>query len=279
MPAYLSCRPSLRTAGSAADSPSKGIGWQAVRVVASFATSVVWPAPRPTAAQVLVCFSFCGGGTTAFRPWANALSPDVDLALVCYPGRERRIVEPLAQTWTDLMDDVLASVRSIAHRPYVLCGHSLGAWVAFEVAVAAERGGFEPPRALVVSASNPPTAAPQERVMSPTANDPDEVLLDWMRREGQLPEIVIADPGLRGLALDLFRGDKRAAATYEFTPGSTVRAPMQVFSGAEDTVIWDAEGWRAHAAGDYRHDRLAGGHFYTPEIWAQFPQQIAALAS
>jgi surfactin synthase thioesterase subunit len=246
-------------------------------MVASFATGLVWPAPRPTAAQVLVCFSFCGGGTTAFRAWTEALGPDVDLALVCYPGRERRFTEPFAQTWTELMDDVLASVRSLAHRPYVLFGHSLGAWVAFEVASAAERAGWQAPQALVVSASSPPTLAAQERVTPPTAADTDELLLEWMQRVGQLSELVVADPGLRALALDLFRADKRAAASYEFTPGRTVQAPMQVFSGADDSQIFGVDGWRALAAGEYRFDELPGGHFYTPDVWAQLPRRITAL--
>jgi len=228
---------------------------------------------------VLVCFSFCGGGTAAFRPWAGVLSQDVDLALVCYPGRERRIVEPLVHTWAELMDDVLASVRSLAHRPYVLFGHSLGAWIAYEVAAAAERDGWRAPQALVVSASSPPSRAAQEQRVQPTANDTDEFLLDWMRRVGQLSELIVADPDLRALALDLFRADKRVTASYRFTPGRTVRTPVQVLSGVEDTLVSGEDEWRELAAADYRFDKLPGGHFYTPEVWAQLPNRIAALTA
>ncbi|HZM74977.1 MAG TPA: alpha/beta fold hydrolase [Candidatus Limnocylindrales bacterium] len=228
---------------------------------------------------MLVCLSFCGGGTTSFRPWAGALAEDVDLALVCYPGRERRIAEPAMSTWTGLMDDVLALVRSLAHRPYVLFGHSMGAWVAFEVAAAAERDGWPAPRALIVSASSPPSRAAQERLAPPTLGASDEQVLDWMRRVGQLSELIIADPGLRALTLELFRADRRASDSYEFTPGRMVRAPLQVLSGVDDPQVTDEGGWRALAAGDYRFDKLPGGHFYTPEIWAQLPRHIAALTA
>jgi surfactin synthase thioesterase subunit len=248
-------------------------------VVVSFTTGIVWPAPRPQAEQVLVCLSFCGGGTVAFRPWADTLSQDFDLALVCYPGRERRFNEPMAGSWSELMDDVLVSIRSLAHRPYVLFGHSMGAWVAFEVTAAAERGGFQAPQALVVSASSPPSRAAQEELEPPNANDSDEVLLDWMRGVGQVSELVMEDPGLRAYALELFRADKRVTSSYEFTAGRSVRTPMKVLSGLDDPHVCDIDGWRALAAGDCRFDELAGGHFYTPEIWAQMPSRIVALTA
>jgi surfactin synthase thioesterase subunit len=245
-------------------------------MVASSPSGLVWPAARPGAARVLVCLSFCGGGTSPFRSWINALPADVDLAMVCYPGRERRIAEPAVQTWTGLMDDVLASVRTI-DRPYVLFGHSLGAWVAFEVAAAAERGGGPAPQALVVSASNAPSRAAQERLLSPHAADSDELLLEWMRRVGQLSELIVADPDLRAMALELFRADKRAAESYEFALGRTVGAPMQLLCGAEDTQVRGEDGWPELAAGEFRFDLLPGGHFYTPPVWAALPTHMVAL--
>jgi surfactin synthase thioesterase subunit len=201
----------------------------------------------------------------------------VDLALVCYPGRERRITEPAAQTWTGLMGDALASVRAI-DRPYVLFGHSMGAWVAFEIAAAVERDGGQAPQAVVVSASNAPSQAARERLMSPRATDTDEDLLGWMRRVGQLNELVLADPDLRSMALELFRADHRAIESYEFASGRTVRAPLQVLRGADDSQVRGEDDWPALASGGYSFDTLPGGHFYTPEVWAALPRWMAALA-
>jgi surfactin synthase thioesterase subunit len=66
--------------------------------------------------------------------------------------------------------------------------------------------------------------------VSPASRSSDEALLGWMRRVGQLPEAVLAEPELRQLALDLFRADKRAAESYGSPPArsSTVHSGTSV---------------------------------------------------
>jgi surfactin synthase thioesterase subunit len=240
-----------------------------------YANGVLWPAPRPDATRVLVCFGFCGGGTSAFRSWVHAVPADVDLALVCLPGRERRIAEPPAQRWDDLMTEALTSLRSVVSRPYVLFGHSLGAWVAFDAAVHMEQSGGPRPSALVVSASNPPSRAARERRQAPSSQTSDAELLDWLCRVGQLPAAIVADPALCQLALDLFRADKRAAESYAWVPGTTVRCPMLLLRADDDIFVEPADtAWSALASGPYRYERLPGGHFYTPDIWAELPHHM-----
>jgi len=237
---------------------------------------VVWPARRPDADRVLVCLSYCGGGTTAFRPWARVLADDCDLAVVCYPGRERRMAEPAPHDWPTLFGDALAAVRSVVDRPYVLFGHSMGAWMAFEVAVAMEQTST-PPVALVASASNAPTRAEAVRRRPPRAGDPDEDLVRWMANVGQLSPVVLADPDLRQMALDLFRADGWAAESYEYVQGTTVRAPLHILQGTDDAQLDDDGGWEPLATGGYRMDRLPGGHFYTTEVWATLPRWMSVL--
>ncbi|GAA4465510.1 thioesterase II family protein [Phytohabitans houttuyneae] len=237
----------------------------------TYAAGVVWPSPRPEAARVLVCFTYCGGGPAAYRGWMGALPADVDLALVCLPGRERRMAEPPAQRWDDLMREALSAARSVTARPYVLFGHSMGAWVAYEAALGLAAGG-RGPEALVVSAANAPSRASEERLRPPTSRAGDEELLGWMSRAGQLPPAVLADDGLRQMALDLYRADRRAAESYDFVPGRTVACPVRRLAGEEDADVDPVDGgWSALAGGVYRAEVLPGGHFYTEKVWEMLP--------
>ncbi len=237
----------------------------------TYSAGVVWPAPRPAAERVLVCFTYCGGGPAAYRQWRDALPATMDLALVCLPGRERRMTEPPAQRWDDLMREALAAVRSAAARPYVLFGHSMGAWVAYETAVGLAATG-RGPEALIVSAANAPSRAAEERRKPPTSRATDDELLGWLSRVGQLSPDVLADDGLRQLALDLFRADKRAVESYEFRPGRKVTCPMLRLAGERDGDVDPADGgWSALAAGSYRSHVLPGGHFYTDQVWDRLP--------
>jgi surfactin synthase thioesterase subunit len=264
------------------------LGWRANafrhhadRVRTPTDSRVQWPARRSGAGRVLACLSYCGGGTAAFRPWAGQLPSDVDLALICYPGREGRYHVPYATDWPALMTDVVGALREVAARPYVLFGHSLGAWVAFEAAVRMEQLGLRPPDALVVSANDSPDRHRNRRERSPSSADSDADLLDWLSRVGQLPTAVLADPDLCQMAVELLRADLRMSSTYRYLPGVQVHAPMQVIHGTDDPVATPeaAQRWRTQAAGRFSVTELPGGHFYTDGLWACLPRHFAALST
>jgi surfactin synthase thioesterase subunit len=246
--------------------------------------------------RTLVCLGFCGGGTGQYHRWSETgeLPSGVDLAAVCYPGREGRFLEDFAADWDALAEDTTRAVLAAAQEgPYVLFGHSMGGWMAFDVAVRIERavgegrhdGGDDGarralPEALVVSSANAPSRGLTPQDMFPSQADDDAQLLAWMETHGMLPEHVRADEGLRELAVELMRADIRVRDTFHAVPGATVSIPLQVLTGADDTVIEPRAGeqWRRLASGEFRHDVLPGGHFYTPDVWARLPHRMPALA-
>ncbi|MGK5638363.1 thioesterase II family protein [Streptomyces sp. URMC 126] len=229
--------------------------------------------------RTLVCLGFCGGGTGPYHAWSACLPADVALSAICYPGREGRFAEPCATDWDELAADTTAAVLSAVDGPYVLFGHSMGGWMAFDVAARIERGGGPLPETLVVSSCNAPDRGLTPRDMFPARQDSDASLLDWMRSNGLMPAHVLEDPDLQEMAVELMRADIQVRDTFRHTPGTTVSVPVQMLSATDDAVIEQDAGnqWRRVATGPYRHDVLPGGHFYTPDIWRELPVHIRAL--
>ncbi|MFE4612674.1 thioesterase II family protein [Streptomyces niveus] len=245
-------------------------------------TIVVRPRRNSQARLTLMCLGFCGGGVGSFLPWADTMPADVDLAAICYPGRDGRFLDDFAEDWDALAADMTEAVLSAAAEdPYALFGHSMGAWMAFEVAVRIEQGGGPAPELLIVSSANAPSHGLTPRDMFPAQVDTDEQLLGWMRTHGLMPEHVLHDPDLQQMAVELMRADIRVRDTFSFTPGAQVSAALQVLTADDDAVIEPNAGaaWRDLALGDCRHDVLPGGHFYTPEVWSRLPRFMSWLSA
>jgi surfactin synthase thioesterase subunit len=189
-------------------------------------------------------------------------------------------VDDYAPDWNALAADATVAVTSAARlRPYVLFGHSMGGWMAFDVAARLARDAGPQPEAVVVSSANAPSRGLTPRDMFPSRQDTDEQLMDWVRTNGLMPAHVLDDPELREMALELMRADIRVRDTFAYTDGTGVTVPLEVLTGAEDDVIVPetAQQWQALARAGYRHVELSGGHFYTPETWRTLPTHIAAL--
>ncbi|MFE5406414.1 thioesterase II family protein [Streptomyces sp. NPDC056580] len=176
---------------------------------------MIRPKQLDDAATTLVCLGFCGGGTGPYHPWAEVVAPDVDLALVCYPGRDGRFMEDFATTWDELAEDATRTVVSaVGDHPYVLFGHSMGGWMAFDVATRLEARNSSVPDALVVSSCNAPARGLTPRDMFPARQDTDEDLMTWMRTHGLVAEHVLGDPDLLEMAVEIMRADIAVRDTF-----------------------------------------------------------------
>ncbi|MFC8872079.1 thioesterase II family protein [Streptomyces sp. NPDC057148] len=229
----------------------------------------------------LVCFPHAGGNARLFHGWASRLPADVELLAVRYPGRQERMDEPCVETMDELAGRISEALAPLHDLPLVLFGHSMGAAVAYEVALrledpAADSAG---PALLLLSGR----AAPH--VTRPTAlhRAADDVLVAGVTRLGTLGGDAYAVPELRELLLPVLRADYRLIETYDRKRPPVLRAPMVAYLGDRDPGVTrpGVEAWSELTGGDFTVRSFPGDHFYLApreaELTADIAQRLARL--
>ncbi|WP_217170928.1 thioesterase II family protein [Streptomyces sp. AC512_CC834] len=215
--------------------------------------------PAPAAPTRLVCFPHAGGSATFYFPVSRAMSPGVDVLSVQYPGRQDRRGERCIDTIGELADAVVEELTPWADRPLTLFGHSMGASLAFEVALRLESRGIVP-LGLFASGRRAPSRFRDEAVHRAD----DDQLIDELRKLSGTDSQVLGDPEILRMILPAIRNDYRAAETYRFRGGPRLACPVVALVGTEDAQVTEDEAtaWAEHTTGPFRVRRFDGGHFY-----------------
>lgn len=228
--------------------------------------------PRPEAGIRLICLPHAGGGAPAYFPTSAAMTPAVEVLAVQYPGRQERRHEPLIGSVDGLADELFRVLEPDTGESYALFGHSMGAMVAYELALRFEDAGRPPLRLFASGRRAPSRYRPDER----QPLDDESLLAELRELSGTDKRLFQRDDLLRA-ALPVIRNDYQAADAYVHSPGATVNCPITVLIGDEDphVTVDEARSWRDHTTGGSEVLVYAGGHFYLTEHQAQVVSAIA----
>jgi surfactin synthase thioesterase subunit len=229
----------------------------------------------------LVCFPHAGGNARLFHGWASRLPADVEVLAVRYPGRQERMDEPCVETMDELADRISEALAPDRDLPLVLFGHSMGAAVAYEVAVRLEDPTADGagPALLLLSGR----AAPHVTRSTALHRAADDVLVAGVTRLGTLGGDAYAVPELRELLLPVLRADYRLIETYDRKRPPVLRAPVVAYLGDRDPGVTrqGVEAWSELTGGDFTVRSFPGDHFYLApreaELTADIAERLARL--
>jgi surfactin synthase thioesterase subunit len=206
----------------------------------------------------LFCFPPAGGSQQSFRAWQRHLAPEIEAHPVELPGHWARFKEPLADRLGPLAAQLAGELA--VDRPFVLFGHSLGAWIAFEVVRALRRRPGALPLHLFVSAR----AAPQlPRWETPIHAMPEPRFRREAQRRTRIPALAAGDAELMALVLPVLRADFALAESYEHKPEAPLACPITAFGWRRDLGISRLElsAWRHQTSTRCAFHLLPGDHF------------------
>jgi surfactin synthase thioesterase subunit len=228
--------------------------------------SVFGPVEDP--AVRLVCLPHAGGSATAYRQWYKLLPVDVEVCAIELPGRGSRFNEPALTTMEAVVQHAMALTEPLVGVPYLLCGHSMGAVVALEVARRwCDKG--RPPRALVVSACRAPYLP--TRHPRPLSGLEDEDLVRELSFLDRVPAPMLRTRGFIETFLPMIRADLRCRETWR-DDMRQVNVPLHVLGGSDDRSVdrADLEAWDRYSDRPIEIRIFEGGHFFIHELQRQF---------
>lgn len=209
----------------------------------------------------LICLPHAGGSASAYFSLSRSLRGAAAVLTAQYPGRQDRHGEPAAVAMDDLVDGLFEAVRPVADGPYALFGHSMGALVAYELALRLERDGAPAPRWLFASGRRAPSRL---RSGEDLHRRSDEELTQHVIRLGGVQPEALRDPAVRAMVLPVLRADFTLVEDYRAEPGRRVACPITVLVGDRDPVVNrdEAMAWSEHTRAGFELTSFVGGHFY-----------------
>ncbi|HLJ16206.1 MAG TPA: alpha/beta fold hydrolase [Bryobacteraceae bacterium] len=209
----------------------------------------------------LFCFPYAGGGASLFRHWQQDLSPDIEVRPIQLPGRENRLREAPFSQLTTLVDTLFPIMARYFDRSVALFGHSMGAYIAYELACRMEEKGVQPVRLLVSGRHAPHLLDSKSSIHALPDSD---LLRAVQQRYGGIPAAVWQEPELLRLMMPALRADLILTETYRPSSRPKLTCPISVFGGNQDqnTNSSSLNAWQTLTRAKLRIHTLEGGHFF-----------------
>lgn len=214
--------------------------------------------PGPEAELIVFCLPHAGGTASSFRTWNAAFPSTIAICPIRLPGREARIREPPAFEIPAIAD----VIDTVADRPYAILGHSMGAWVGFDVVRALRQRQARLPEMLIVSAAEPPDQ-PDVAAAYLASLETAQLVRELAALGGSGADVLVTNPELLHLVLPTIRSDLRWITEREHHPEPPLAIPIYAFAGIGDPLIpvESMRGWGRHTDTRFRLHILPGGHF------------------
>lgn len=208
----------------------------------------------------LLCLPPAGASASMYMRWRRSFPQWVEVVPVELPGRGSRFGEAFVEDFDALVLQLSREQVDGLRQPYALFGHSMGALLAYGIALRQRARHARLPEILLASGSPAPSRRDPDRF---AGKDNDEALIEDMRKQGGTPEEVFANEEMLRLTLDVLGADYRVVEGYQHQIVPPLPMPLHVFAGRDDDIeVERIEAWQEEAGGRFSVEWFDGGHFF-----------------
>ena len=211
----------------------------------------------------LICFPHAGGFSLYYAFLRKYAYQNIERVLVFDYLRDRFVPDGTSADFQLYIDAAAGYIESslAPGEPYLLLGHSMGAFVACEAGLILQNGRGNPPAGVIVSGQNPPYAV----CMGRHTEIPKD-LYEFAKKLGGVPQKILDHPEMCEKLYRLAEQDMKAVAQYvPAMPEPECRlACGLLLRGAEDCIVDPAltGEWSRTFRRMYADQVFPGGHFY-----------------
>ncbi|MFZ6876055.1 thioesterase II family protein [Undibacterium sp. Di27W] len=206
----------------------------------------------------IIAYPYAGGSTYSYARLAREHAHE--WVTFDPPGHGSNMRYPLMHSIPEMVTALLEpTLRATAGQPYVMFGHSMGAYLALAMLDRLVELGASLPQSLVLSGA----AAPHSRVLQHHADLPQKEFLAWVANMGGISAEVLAEPQLMELFEPILRADVGAAEAYVDGSLREYDVPVRILLGKDDRIaLADGLAWAECFSQAPEVHLFAGGHFF-----------------
>ncbi|MFJ5563851.1 thioesterase II family protein [Lysinibacillus xylanilyticus] len=194
-----------------------------------------------------------------------SMSKISEIELVKYevPGRGTRLSESIS-SMRSIIEEILKNIDF--NRPYILFGHSMGAYITYEVCSIIEEKNFPLPFKVILSAQVPPG---KSRIRNMNSIFTHQESVEYFEHLGGTPKEVIENSELIELFSGILSHDLSFLKKYLMTGWTEkIKSNLEIWYGEGDNLIQreDILLWEIHTLGQCKFMPFSGNHFFINEL-------------
>lgn len=210
----------------------------------------------------LFCLPYAGGlGSAIYKPWATLLPSCTEIYSLEYPGRPQ-IGGTIQTELTSLIDILYNSIKDLLNLPYVIYGHSLGSFMAYELVKRIQNENQNLPRHLVATSRRAPHIPYRGFSLR---NLDDDTFIDIIHKKyNAIPSALMKETELLKIYMPILRSDMDFNEQHSVYQDLKINCPITLGYGNEEEFHFDTElkPWGELTDDPFNIITYSGDHFF-----------------